>query len=79
MKPEDQSVACVNLSVVIASAVASSALLAAVKTPIGMAFGAFWGTVALLLAALIIIRIMPNGISASLQKYFIRRGGGAMQ
>ncbi len=62
---------------VIVGAVASSALLAAVKTPIGMAFGAFSGTVALLFAALIIIRIMPNGISAALQKYFIRRAGGA--
>lgn len=62
---------------VIAGAVASSAILAAVKTPIGMAFGAFSGTVALLLAALIIIRIMPNGISAAIQKYFIRRAGGA--
>ena len=64
---------------VIVGAVASSAFLAAVKTPIGMAFGAFSGTVALLLAALIIIRIMPNGISASIQKFFIRRAGGAMQ
>lgn len=64
---------------VIAGAVGSSALLAAVKTPIGMAFGAFSGTVALLLAALIIIRIMPNGISAALQKYFARRGGGVTQ
>ncbi len=64
---------------VIVGAVASSAVLAAVKTPIGMAFGAFWGTVALLLAALIIIRLMPNGISASIQKFFIRRAGGAMQ
>jgi branched-chain amino acid transport system permease protein len=64
---------------VIAGAVASSAFLAAVKTPIGMAFGAFSGTVALLFAALIIIRVMPNGISAALQKYFIRRTGRAMQ
>jgi branched-chain amino acid transport system permease protein len=62
---------------VIAGAVASSAILAAVKTPIGMAFGSFTGTVALLFAALIIIRIMPNGISAALQKYFIRRAGKA--
>lgn len=63
---------------VIAGAVGSSALLAAVKTPVGMAFGAFSGTVALLLAALIIIRIMPNGISAALQKYFDRRAGGLL-
>ena len=64
---------------VIAGAVASSAFLAAVKTPIGMAFGAFSGTVALLLAALIIIRIMPDGISASLQKFFNRRAGRPAQ
>lgn len=64
---------------VIAGAVASSAFLAAVKTPIGMAFGAFSGTVALLLAALIIIRIMPDGISASLQKFFTRRAGRSAQ
>jgi len=64
---------------VIAGAVASSALLAAVKTPIGMAFGAFSGTVAMLLAALIVIRIMPNGISAALQKYLTRRAGGSLR
>ena len=64
---------------VIAGAVASSGLLAAVKTPVGMAFGAFSGTLALLFAALIIIRIMPNGISAALQKYLVRHGGGAMR
>ena len=64
---------------VIAGAVASSTVLAVVKTPIGMAFGSFTGTVALLLAALIIIRIMPNGISAALQKYVVRRAGGAVR
>jgi branched-subunit amino acid ABC-type transport system permease component len=58
---------------VIGGAVGSSLLLAAVKTPIGMAFGAFSGSVALLVAALFIIRIMPNGISAQLQKFFDRR------
>lgn len=64
---------------VIAGTVASSALLAGVKTPIGMAFGAFSGTVALLLAALIIIRIMPNGISAALHNFNTRRAGRAMR
>jgi branched-subunit amino acid ABC-type transport system permease component len=58
---------------VIGGAVGSSLLLAAVKTPIGMALGAFSGSVALLVAALIIIRIMPNGISAQLQKFLDRR------
>lgn len=52
---------------VIAGAVGSSVLLSLVKTPIGLAFGAFLGTVALLLAALVIIRLMPSGISAYLQ------------
>lgn len=63
---------------VIAGAVGSSALLVAIKTPIGMALGAFSGTVALLLAALIIIRIMPNGISAPLQRFFDRRARGGV-
>jgi branched-chain amino acid transport system permease protein len=58
---------------VISGAIASSVLLSAVKTPIGMALGAFSGTVALLVAALIIIRIMPNGISASIQTMLDRR------
>ncbi len=64
---------------VIAGAVGSATVLAAIKTPIGMALGAFSGTVALLLAALIIIRIMPNGISAWLQKLFTRSAGGALR
>ena len=58
---------------VISGAVGSSLILSAVKTPIGMALGAFSGTVALLVAALIIIRIMPNGISFTIQKYLDRR------
>lgn len=58
---------------VLSGAVGSSVLLSAIKTPIGMAFGAFLGTVALLVSALIIIRIMPDGISATLQKIMDRR------
>jgi branched-chain amino acid transport system permease protein len=53
---------------VIAGAVGSSVLLSIVRTPIGFLFGSFLGLVALLLAALIIIRLMPDGISAWLQK-----------
>ena len=64
---------------VIAGAVGSAAFLAAVKTPIGMALGAFYGTVAMLFAALIIIRILPNGISFALQNYFTRRSRRSMQ
>lgn len=58
---------------VISGAIGSSVLLSLVKTPIGMALGAFSGTVALLVAALIIIRIMPDGISAFIQKMLDRR------
>jgi urea transport system permease protein len=48
-------------------------VVVAIKTPIGMAYGAFLGTVALLVSALIIIRIMPDGISAAIQKLMDRR------
>jgi branched-subunit amino acid ABC-type transport system permease component len=58
---------------VIAGAVGSSTLLALVKTPVGFLFGAFLGTVALLLAALVIIRLMPDGISAFIQRRMDRR------
>jgi branched-subunit amino acid ABC-type transport system permease component len=58
---------------VITGAVGSSVLLSLVKTPIGFVFGAFVGTVALLFAALIIIRLMPDGISAVLQRQIDRR------
>ncbi len=58
---------------VIAGAVGSSLLLSLVRTPIGFYLGAFLGLVALLLAALIIIRLMPDGISAWLQKVHDRR------
>lgn len=53
---------------VIAGALGSSALLSLVKTPIGFFFGSFLGTVALLLAALIFIRLLPDGISAAIQR-----------
>jgi branched-subunit amino acid ABC-type transport system permease component len=58
---------------VLTGAAGSSLLLSLVKTPIGLLFGAFLGTVALLLAALIIIRLMPNGISAFIQRMYERR------
>ena len=57
---------------VISGAVGSSILLSAIKTPIGMAYGAFLGTVALLVASLVIIRIMPDGISAAIQRLMDR-------
>ena len=58
---------------VIAGAVGSSLLLSLIRTPIGFVFGAFLELVALLLAALVIIRLMPDGISAYLQKLYDRR------
>ncbi len=58
---------------VIAGAVGSSVLLSLIKTPVGFLFGAFLGTVALLLAALIIIRLMPDGISAFIQRRLDQR------
>jgi branched-chain amino acid transport system permease protein len=60
---------------VLTGAAGSSLLLSLVKTPVGFWLGAFLGTVALLLAALIIIRLMPNGISAYLQRFADRRVG----
>lgn len=53
---------------VIAGAIGSSLLLSMIKTPVGFFLGAFLGTVALLLAALIIIRLLPDGISATIQR-----------
>jgi len=60
---------------VLTGAAGSSLLLSLIKTPVGFWLGAFLGTVALLLAALIIIRLMPNGISAYLQRFADRRVG----
>jgi branched-subunit amino acid ABC-type transport system permease component len=60
---------------VLAGAVGSSLLLSLVKTPVGLLLGAFLGTVALLLTALVVIRLMPSGISAQLQRLIERRVG----
>ncbi len=58
---------------VISGAVGSSVLLSLVRTPVGFYLGAFLGLVALLLAALIIIRLMPNGVSHAIQRWSDRR------
>jgi branched-chain amino acid transport system permease protein len=58
---------------VIAGALGASSLLSFVKTPVGFWFGAFLGNVALLFAALLIIRLMPDGISATFQRWQDRR------
>ena len=58
---------------VITGALGSSLILSLIRTPVGFLFGAFLGLVALLLAALIIIRLMPDGISAWLQRRLDQR------
>ncbi len=62
---------------VIAGAIGSSLLLSLVRTPVGFLLGAFLGLVALLLAALVIIRLMPDGISAWLQRRTDQRARAA--
>ena len=73
MAPAFITVVVGGASNVIAGAVGSSVLLSLVRTPVGFFFGAFLGLVALLLAALVIIRLMPNGVSAYFQRWMDRR------
>lgn len=49
---------------VIGGAIGSSGLLALVQTPVAFLLGSFWGNVALLVAALVVIRILPGGVSS---------------
>lgn len=49
---------------VIAGALGSSAFLSLIETPVSIALGTFYGTMALLVAALLIIRVLPAGISS---------------
>ena len=42
----------------------SASALTAVKTPVGMFLGSFAGTVGLFIAALVLIRLCPNGLSS---------------
>lgn len=49
---------------VIAGAVGSSTLLSLIETPVSVALGTFYGTMALLVTALLIIRVLPAGISS---------------
>ena len=57
----------------ILGALVSSALLAAVATPLAAAYGTFIGRVGILVAALVIIRLMPNGISGYITEMRRRR------
>ena len=49
---------------VIAGALGSSALLALVQTPVSLTLGTFWGTMGLLATALVLIRVLPGGVSS---------------
>lgn len=49
---------------VIAGAVGSSTFLSLIETPVSLTLGTFYGTMALLVMALLIIRVLPAGISS---------------
>ncbi|MGH7210031.1 MAG: ABC transporter permease subunit, partial [Acetobacteraceae bacterium] len=49
---------------VIGGVVGSSGLLSLVETPVAVVLGSFWGSMALLLTALLIIRVLPGGVSS---------------
>lgn len=49
---------------VIGGVVGSSGLLSLVETPVSLILGTFWGSMALLLTALLIIRVLPGGVSS---------------
>jgi branched-chain amino acid transport system permease protein len=49
---------------VITGALGSSGFLSLIETPVSVALGTFYGTMALLVAALLIIRVLPAGISS---------------
>jgi urea transport system permease protein len=49
---------------VIGGALGSSMLLSLVETPVSFLLGTFWGSVALLVMALVVIRMLPGGVSS---------------
>jgi urea ABC transporter permease protein UrtB len=49
---------------VIGGAIGSSGLLALVETPVSFLLGSFWGSMALLVTALVVIRLLPGGVSS---------------
>jgi len=61
----------------VAGGAGSDYCVALIKTTVGFILGAFLGTVALLLAALVIIRLMPDGISAFIQRRLDQRARAA--
>lgn len=54
-------------------ALSSSALLSVVSTPLSSQYGTFAGRIGLMLAALLIIRFLPNGLSFYIQRWRVRR------
>lgn len=54
-------------------ALSSAALLAGISTPLSSVLGTFFGRIGLLIAALVIIRFLPRGISGYLQDVRYRR------
>jgi branched-subunit amino acid ABC-type transport system permease component len=54
-------------------ALASSSLLAAVSTPLSSQYGTFAGRIGLMLAALLIMRFLPDGLSYYVQAALLRR------
>jgi branched-chain amino acid transport system permease protein len=57
----------------IIGAISSAALLAAIATPLSSIFGTFIGRIGLLIAALVVIRFLPRGISGYWQDLRYRR------
>lgn len=60
-------------SSVIAGALGSSTLLALVQTPVSLTLGTFWGTMGLLATALVLIRVLPGGVSSLAGRIRVRR------
>jgi branched-chain amino acid transport system permease protein len=54
-------------------ALSSAALLAGISTPLSSVLGTFFGRIGLLIAALVVIRFLPRGISGYLQDVRYRR------
>ncbi len=59
---------------VIGGALGSSGLLALIETPVSFLLGTFWGSIALLVTALIVIRVLPGGVSSLGQRLRLARG-----
>lgn len=53
---------------VIGGALGSSGLLSLIETPVSFLLGTFWGSVALLVTAMVVIRVLPGGVSSLAQR-----------